>query len=113
MFLLTVVKHIPFDSSDSNKETKAQRQHTQEKQEPVRQSLIQAGFEVELLVRDGDAREVIVDIAREIYADCIVMSTRGLKGVKRVMIGSCADYVVRHANCPVMVIRPESDSKGE
>ncbi|GJP45349.1 hypothetical protein CLOM_g4748 [Closterium sp. NIES-68] len=54
----------------------------------------------------GDAREVIVARAAAIRADLIVMGTRGMGALSRAMLGSVSDYVVNHAACPVLIVRP-------
>ena len=51
----------------------------------------------------------IVDWAEEIGADLIVMGSRGVGRVRRALFGSVSNSVVRHAHCPVMVIRPEKE----
>ena len=51
----------------------------------------------------------IVQVAEEIGAGLIVMGSRGLGGVRRALIGSVSDSVVRHAHCPVLVVRPEKE----
>ncbi|CAI5935072.1 unnamed protein product [Closterium sp. NIES-64] len=54
----------------------------------------------------GDAREVIVARAAAIKADLIVMGTRGMGAISRAMLGSVSDYVVNHATCAVLIVRP-------
>jgi nucleotide-binding universal stress UspA family protein len=49
----------------------------------------------------------IVELAEEIGAGVIVMGSRGLGGIRRALLGSIADAVVRHAHCPVLVVRQE------
>ena len=51
----------------------------------------------------------IVKVAEDIGAGLIVMGSRGLGGVRRVLMGSVSDSVVRHAHCPVLVVRPEHE----
>jgi nucleotide-binding universal stress UspA family protein len=51
----------------------------------------------------------IVALAEELGADLIVMGSRGLGGVRRALMGSVSDSVVRHAHCPVLVVRPEKE----
>jgi nucleotide-binding universal stress UspA family protein len=46
----------------------------------------------------------IVRFAEEHGADLIVMGTHGYGGVKRLLLGSVADHVMRQANCPVLVV---------
>ena len=49
----------------------------------------------------------IVDLAEELGAGLIVMGSRGQGGVTRALLGSVSDSVVRHAHCPVLVVREE------
>jgi len=43
-------------------------------------------------------------------AELIVMGTHGRGGVKRMMLGSVADYVIRHARCPVVSVKPPASA---
>jgi nucleotide-binding universal stress UspA family protein len=56
-------------------------------------------------LRLGRADEEVVVLAEELGADLIAMGGRGLGGVKRALMGSVSDSVVRHAHCPVLVVR--------
>ena len=47
----------------------------------------------------------IVGLARKLGADLIVMGSRGHRGIRRVIEGSISDAVIRHAPCPVLVVR--------
>ena len=60
---------------------------------------------IEYEARIGDPGVEIVDYAQEIGADLIVMPSHGRTGLKRLLLGSVAERVVRHAECPVMVLR--------
>lgn len=67
----------------------------------------EAGGKVaEAHLRTGERRDqAIVRLADEIGAGLIVMGSRGLGGVRRALMGSVSDSVVRHAHCPVMIVR--------
>jgi len=56
-------------------------------------------------VRAGVAWQEIVTAARESDADLIIIATQGHTGLKHVLLGSVAECVVRHAPCPVLVVR--------
>jgi len=56
-------------------------------------------------VVSGNAASEIVELARTVPADVIVISTHGRTGLKHVLLGSVAEHVIRHAPCPVLVVR--------
>jgi nucleotide-binding universal stress UspA family protein len=58
------------------------------------------------LKMDEKRDEAIVHLAEDIGAGLIVMGSRGFGGLKRALLGNVADSVVRHAHCPVLVVRP-------
>jgi nucleotide-binding universal stress UspA family protein len=47
----------------------------------------------------------ILRLAEELGVGLIVMGSRGLGGIRRALMGSVSDSVVRHAHCPVLVVR--------
>jgi nucleotide-binding universal stress UspA family protein len=58
-----------------------------------------------VLVRNGPAHREITDAARSLKSDLIVIATHGHTGLAHVFLGSTAERVVRHAECPVLVVR--------
>lgn len=56
-------------------------------------------------VRVGDPGFGISEYAKEVAADLIVMPSHGYHGVRRILLGSVAERVLRHAECPVLVLR--------
>ena len=60
-------------------------------------------------LRMGAVDLEIVALAEELGAGLIVMGSRGLGGVRRALMGSASDSVVRHAHCPVLVVRQEKE----
>ena len=58
-------------------------------------------------LRRGRKDEEIVRVAEEIGAGLVVMGSRGLGGMRRALMGSVSDGVMRHAHCPVLVVRKE------
>lgn len=57
------------------------------------------------LVREGKPFLEIAAVAQERGSDLIVISTHGYSGLMHVLLGSTAEQVVRHAPCPVLVVR--------
>jgi nucleotide-binding universal stress UspA family protein len=65
--------------------------------------------EKHLRIAERYRAQQIVKVAEDISAGLIVMGSRGLGGVRRALMGSVSDSVVRHAHCPVLVVRPEKE----
>jgi nucleotide-binding universal stress UspA family protein len=63
------------------------------------------GIAVHMVACLGPVAEAILDHARSLDADVIVMSTHGRGGVSRWVYGSVADRVLQAAPCPVLLIR--------
>ena len=66
----------------------------------------EAGVTAEFLVWDGEPGDSIAAAAEAEHADLVVVGTRGRSGAERMLLGSVSDHVVRHAECPVLVVRP-------
>ncbi len=58
---------------------------------------------------EAPAANAILEMAESLPADLIVMGTRGLSGLKHVLLGSVAERVVQHANCPVLTVKGEPE----
>ena len=66
--------------------------------------LSSAGVEAKMAVLEGAAPENIISYSKEHGIDLIVMSTRGYGGVKRLLLGSTTDQVIRSCETPVLVL---------
>jgi nucleotide-binding universal stress UspA family protein len=73
----------------------------------VEQVKAAGGRVVEAHLSMGSPDAEIVKLADDIGAGLIMMGSRGLGGIRRALIGSVSDSVVRHAHCPVLVVRKE------
>jgi len=65
------------------------------------------GTVAEVYLRMGTPGAEVVDLAEELGVGLVVVGSRGLGGIRRALIGSVSDSVVRHAHCPVLVVRKE------
>lgn len=66
-------------------------------------------FRFYIHARIGEPAEEIIRLADEAYADLIVIGTHGRSGIERLLLGSVSERVVRHAGCPVLVMRPKRE----
>lgn len=67
------------------------------------------GVEVKSRVVVDVPTTAIVDFAKNVDADLIIMGTRGLTGLKHVALGSVAERTLRSAPCPVLTLKPADD----
>ncbi len=69
------------------------------------EEISQKGIEVETVVREGYPATVIEEEVVRQNADLIVIGTRGLSGIKHLLLGSIAKRVVQKAPCPVLTVK--------
>jgi nucleotide-binding universal stress UspA family protein len=72
--------------------------------ERFREAGVQARAEIRR-VSPGDTPEQIVQVAKDVQADLIVLGTRGMTEWKSMLLGGVANKVVHHAHCPVLLVR--------
>ena len=71
------------------------------------------GRVAEAHLREGGPAQEIVGLAEEMGAGLIVVGSRGFGGIRRALMGNISDSVVRHAHCPVTVVRSEQERSPE
>jgi nucleotide-binding universal stress UspA family protein len=94
-----------------------ERRLYQQIEEESRQRLREISWRVKVVggnvagshLRMGAVDLEVVALAEELGVGLIVMGCRGLGGVRRALMGSVSDSVVRHAHCPVLVVRQEKE----
>jgi nucleotide-binding universal stress UspA family protein len=67
--------------------------------------LRETGVQASLMVEDGPAASTVVRLAESLPAELVVLGTSGKTGLRRVLLGSVAEAVVRRAPCSVLVVR--------
>ena len=75
--------------------------------ERIAKKLRDVGFNVNTGVKVGDVRESIIDFAAEWHADLIVVGSHGQTAIRRFLLGSVAEFVARHAECSVEIVRTQ------
>ena len=61
--------------------------------------------QTEVLMDVGSVPKAIVEYAEKNNVNLIVLGTRGISGIKRMLVGSTASDVVKYSHCPVMVVK--------
>jgi nucleotide-binding universal stress UspA family protein len=80
-------------------------QHQHDAMGNARALLSERGIDAEVVEAQGDPGTAIVDTAKAKGADLIIVGTRGLNPMQRILLGSVSSKVVHRAECDVLVIR--------
>ena len=73
--------------------------------EALAAATVKDGVQAEGLAVEDHPAAAILETAKRLPADLIVMGTRGLTGLAHVVLGSVADRVIREASCPVLTVK--------
>jgi nucleotide-binding universal stress UspA family protein len=74
------------------------------------EQLARDNLRVETLVREGDPGTEIIQEAESWPADLIIVASHGHHGLKRLLLGSTANYVTNHAPCSIEIVRARGSS---
>src|ERR687895_1612617 len=97
---------LPEHPADFEDVIRENRREAKEMLEQQAKRIEESGGTVkETHLREGRAEEEIVEVAEQIGAGLIVMGSRGHGRLRRALLGSVSDAVVRHAHCPVTIVR--------
>lgn len=84
----------------------AEHRVAQRRLDKLRRTVEPRRCEIRYALTAGAPHRMILDAARKLGIDMIVMATHGRSGLPRLLLGSVAEKVVRAAACPVLTIRP-------
>jgi nucleotide-binding universal stress UspA family protein len=70
-------------------------------------------LKVEPHVRHGKAVEEVNALAAELKSRCLVLATHGRTGLRRIMLGSVAEGIIRHSKCPILAVKAHSPKSGQ
>ena len=68
-------------------------------------SVAGSGINVRIHLEDGPPAQRILEVAAKEAADLLIVGTHGRTGLKHFFLGSVVERVIRHAHCPVLVVR--------
>ncbi len=105
--LISVARHAEHAETQDERHSSRRdaRQFYEAAARDLLESAAQNGIQSELVVVEGGhPAEAVVDTARKVGADLIIVGRRGLSGMTRFLIGSVSDRIARYAHCPVLLI---------
>jgi nucleotide-binding universal stress UspA family protein len=103
--LLQVVYAHTFPGVDPTEAEVAVVRKAEEYLKKIEDQLKAKGFKVDTHVRYGDDAEEILDHASQKDIDLIAMTTHGRSGIKRFLLGSVAEKILRHSPKPIFLVR--------
>ncbi len=87
----------------------AVRDSAARKLEKAVQKVTAEGLQAEMHLAEMPPAQAVTQTAEKIGADLIIMGTRGLTGLKHVLLGSVAERTIRTAPCPVMTVKADPE----
>ena len=109
LFLLRVTTAHVFPGVDPTAGEVDVVQHAEAYVAAVAARLRTAGLSVQTAVRYGEAADEILAHIGDNAIDLVAMSTHGRSGLSRLLLGSVAEHVVRHAPVPVLLLRARGE----
>ncbi|MEA2078816.1 MAG: universal stress protein [Pseudomonadota bacterium] len=122
--VLTVIDRELFKGEDAS-ELNDEQQHALQETEKVVQEAAQellareaarlrnAGWPASSKLRIGHPAEEIVRVAEQLDSDCVIVGSHGMSGIKRFLLGSVSDHVLRYAPCSVLIVKNPAVSSYE
>ncbi len=86
--------------------TEALQEAASDRLTEVTETVRETGVSIHSELRLGVPSQVIVQAATDLGSDLVVVGTRGLAGLKHLLLGSTAERIVQHSPCPVLTIHP-------
>ena len=119
--LLSVLTEVPGDDaggfegsvySPEEQEAVWQQEMRAADEELTRTAAALSMADIDKRIEAGDVANTVVRLAGELAVDVIVVGSHGKTGLSRLFLGSVSEHVVRHAPCPVLVVRePHEEHK--
>ena len=103
--LIILESVVPYDKAPDTPIYQERKQEAEKILRKSKKNLKDHGVDCKTKIAAGPVASEIVRIAEEQNVTSIFMGSRGNRGLRRMLLGSVADDVTRHAHCPVTIIR--------
>jgi nucleotide-binding universal stress UspA family protein len=112
LHVVHVGEYLPTFYAYTEEEPAELRRHAERLLDEEVERIRAAGSRIaEVHLRLGRPAEQIVNLSEELGAGVVVVGSRGLSALRRALLGSVSDSVVRHAPCPVFVVRRDEERR--
>lgn len=108
-YALPLALNSPYPVKIPESVLEALREEAARKLEETLDEVSASGVKFEKHLVQASPAAGIVDAARDLEVDLIVMGTRGLTGLAHVLLGSVAERTLRAAPCPVLTVKSDED----
>jgi len=97
---------IPMSTEGAARRTRKEESEADDYLRRIAEPMREKGLDVQCVVLPGIAGETITNYARENGCKLIAIATHGHGGVRRLVLGSTADFVLHHSSVPLLIVRP-------
>jgi nucleotide-binding universal stress UspA family protein len=97
---------IPMSTEGATRRTRKEESEADDYLRRIAEPMREKGLDVQCVVLPGIAGETITNYARENGCKLIAIATHGHGGVRRLVLGSTADFVLHHSSVPLLIVRP-------
>jgi len=104
-----VFEGLPYSEHDQGWDIEARRQELDYLGETAERARAAATIGVHVELLEGDPAKSVLEYARKVDAELVVMATHGRGGIARAWLGSVADELVRKAELPLLLVRPAGE----
>eukprot|EP01091_Cochliopodium_minus_P015351 TRINITY_DN5438_c0_g1_i1.p1 TRINITY_DN5438_c0_g1~~TRINITY_DN5438_c0_g1_i1.p1 ORF type:complete len:158 (+),score=32.00 TRINITY_DN5438_c0_g1_i1:58-474(+) len=102
---LIVAKTIRFDVDDYKERKEKQDKECELKLKRFKELCKKHNIKFNTEISQGDPREIILSSSKKHHANYIVMGSRGMTGLKSILMGSVSTYVVEQSTIPVLIVK--------
>ena len=97
---------IPMSTAGAARHTRKEESEADDYLRRIAELMRGKGLDVQSVVLPGIAGEAITNYAQENGCKLIAIATHGYGGIRRLVLGSTADFVLHHSTVPILIVRP-------